>query len=97
MGGGTWEGKEGKGRDGTGGSGRGAVGSRAGGDNRKRARSAQRRVGPKARPTASEPCARVAREGELSLVRALPLYSYIPLKFENKPQILLSGPQKSDI
>ena len=29
--------------------------SRAGGDNRKRARSAQRRVGPKARPTAGAP------------------------------------------
>ena len=32
-----------------------SVGSRAGGDNRKRARSAQRRVGPKARPTAGAP------------------------------------------
>ena len=41
------------------------VGSRAGGDNRKRERSAQRRVGPKARPTAG---ARVARAGELFLV-----------------------------
>ena len=32
-----------------------SVGSQAGGDNRKRARSAQRRVGPKARPTAGAP------------------------------------------
>ena len=32
-----------------------SVGSRAGGDNRKRARSTQRRVGPKARPTAGAP------------------------------------------
>jgi hypothetical protein len=32
-----------------------SVGSRAGGDNRKRARSAQRKVGPKARPTAGAP------------------------------------------
>ena len=32
-----------------------SVGSRAGGNNRKRARSAQRRVGPKARPTAGAP------------------------------------------
>ena len=37
------------------GSGKGADGSRAGGDNRKRARSAQRRVGLKARPTAGAP------------------------------------------
>ena len=44
------------------------VGSRAGGDNSKRACSAQRRVGPKARLTASAP----APEGELFLVRALP-------------------------
>jgi hypothetical protein len=43
-----------------------SVGSWAGGNNRKRARSAQRRVGPKARLTAG---ARVAREGELSVVR----------------------------
>ena len=35
----------------------GGVGSRAGGDNRKRAHSAQRRVGPKARPTDSAPAA----------------------------------------
>jgi hypothetical protein len=52
---GMWEGSGGKGRDGTGGSGRGAVGSRAGGDNRKRPRSAQRRVGPKAQLTAGAP------------------------------------------
>jgi hypothetical protein len=45
--GGTWEG--------TGGSGIGAVGSGAGGDNRKKACSAQRRVGLKARPTAKDP------------------------------------------
>jgi hypothetical protein len=55
RGGGTWEEWGAKGRDGTGGSGRGAGGSRAGGDNRKRARSAQRRVGLKARPTAGAP------------------------------------------
>ena len=35
--------------------GRGTVGSRAGGNNRKRARSAQRRVGLQARPTAAAP------------------------------------------
>ena len=46
---------EGLGREGEGGSGRGAVGSRAGGDNRKRARSAKRRIGMKARPTAGAP------------------------------------------
>jgi hypothetical protein len=44
---------------------RGAVGSQAGGDNRKRARSAQRRVGLKAQP--------MAAEGKLSVVCALPL------------------------
>jgi hypothetical protein len=45
----------GKGREEMEGSGRGAVGSRAGGDNRKRARSALWWVGPKARPTAGAP------------------------------------------
>jgi hypothetical protein len=52
-----------------------SVGSRAGDDNRKRARSAQRRVGPPARPTAG---ARVAREGKLSLVRALACINIYP-------------------
>ena len=32
------------------------------------------------------PCARVAREGELSLVRALPLFPSYTLKIENKPK-----------
>jgi hypothetical protein len=45
----------------------------AGDDNRKRARGAQRRAGVKARLMAG------GREGELSLVCALPLYAYIPL------------------
>jgi hypothetical protein len=45
----------GKGREGTGGSGRGAVSSGAGRDNRKRVRSAQRMVGPKAQSTAGTP------------------------------------------
>ena len=43
-----WEGRAGKGRKGTRGSGIGTVGSRAGGDNRKRVHSAQRRLGLKA-------------------------------------------------
>ena len=43
-----WDGRAGNRREGTRGSGIGTVGSRAGGDNRKRVRSAQRRVGPKA-------------------------------------------------
>ena len=58
--GGMWEGSGWKGKDGTGGSERGAVGSRAGGDNRKRVRSAQRRVGVKARPMAGAPAPRSA-------------------------------------
>jgi hypothetical protein len=45
-----------------------SVGSRAGGDNRKRVRSAQRRVGPKPNDGWS-PCAQIALEGELSLVQ----------------------------
>ena len=60
------------------------VGSRAGGDNRKSVRSAQRRVVPKACLTASAlcTCARAAREGELSLVLALPPHKNIPLNVQ---------------
>jgi hypothetical protein len=55
-----------------------SVGSRAGGNNRKRARSAQRRVGPMARPTASAPAPVSPLSVELSLVRALPPLNIYP-------------------
>ena len=49
----------------------GGSGIGAGGDNRKRARSAQRRVGPKARPTAGAPATGPCVSAGFPFVRAL--------------------------
>jgi hypothetical protein len=56
------------------------VATLAGGDKRKRAHSGQRRVGQRPDRWLS-PRARVAREGELSLVRALPPLQIYPNTF----------------